>query len=168
MVTEASSSTPRTADGASRAGPSNLLKPLAAFEAALQREFEQLVQHLEHRRLVQGSQEPLSRADVDGLSDRLLDNLPAYEGAADIVKARLEKGLESAVLQLVRYHRRLGPNCGNLSDIELQRSPISCRIHGKTMKPICCSTMICSTSCSPSKNVSSWMPALLRPQSKLF
>ena len=90
--------------GAPQAGPSNPMPALAAYQAALDRELQQLVQKIEQRRLVQRSTEALSDVELDSLVNGILERLPSCEGAAEVTKGLLEKALESTILHVVRIH----------------------------------------------------------------
>jgi hypothetical protein len=86
---------------APQAGPSNPVKPLAALEAALKREFVQLIQQLETRRVVQQYTDALTDSELQNLVHGIASRLPSYEGATEIAKFAIEKTLERSIVQLV-------------------------------------------------------------------
>jgi hypothetical protein len=83
------------------AGPSNPVKAFGGYLDALNGAIRSLVADLEEQRIARGRQEALSQQEIDRAVEGILEKLPAYENAQDVVRASLEKSLEAMVLNLV-------------------------------------------------------------------
>lgn len=87
--------------GLPAAGPSNPVKAFGGYLEALNAAIRHLVHTLEHQRLDVRKQEPLALQEITAAADSILDKLPTYENAPDVVRVALEKALEAMVLNLV-------------------------------------------------------------------
>lgn len=87
--------------GLPTAGPSNPVKAFGGYLDAVNAAIRSLVAQFEEKRLAQGRQDALTQPEVDAAVEGILEKLPAYENAQDVVRSSLEKSLEAMVLNLV-------------------------------------------------------------------
>lgn len=83
------------------AGPSNPVKAFGGYLDAVNSAIRSLIASLEEQRLVQGRKNALSQPEIDAAVEGILEKLPAYDNAQEVVRASLEKSLEAMVLNMV-------------------------------------------------------------------
>lgn len=83
------------------AGPSNPVKAFGGYLDAVNSAIRSLVAQFEEQRLVQGRKDASTQPEIDAAVEGILEKLPAYENAQDVVRSSLEKSLEAMVLNMV-------------------------------------------------------------------
>jgi hypothetical protein len=87
--------------GLPAAGPSNPVKAFGGYLDAVNAAIRSLVAQFEEQRLSQGRQDALTQPEIDAAVEGILEKLPVYENAQDVVRSSLEKSLEAMVLNMV-------------------------------------------------------------------
>lgn len=87
--------------GLPAAGPSNPVKAFGGYLDAINAAIRSLVTQFEEQRLVQGRTDALSQSEIDAAVEGILEKLPSYENAQEVVRSSLEKSLEAMVLNMV-------------------------------------------------------------------
>ncbi|KAK9895538.1 hypothetical protein P389DRAFT_197594 [Cystobasidium minutum MCA 4210] len=82
------------------AGPSNPVKAFGGYLEAVNSAIRSLVANLEEQRLVQDRKDALSQQEIDAAVESVLEKLPAYDNAQEVVRTALEKSLEAMVLNM--------------------------------------------------------------------
>lgn len=83
------------------AGPSNPVKAFGGYLDAVNSAIRALVAQFEEQRLVQARQDALTQPEIDAAVEGILEKLPTYENAQDVVRSSVEKSLEAMVLNMV-------------------------------------------------------------------